>query len=64
MMINKSRNDLLEQQIELEIISQMRIKVEDKRKKAMEAKMKAQAEKVKEISLRISILEQIINNER
>lgn len=63
MMINKSRNDLLEQQIELEIISQMRTRVEENRKKAFDAKMKAQTEKVKEISLRISILEIIIKSE-
>ena len=63
MMVNKSRNDLLEQQIELEIISQMRNKVAENRKKALDAKMKAQTEKVKEISLRISILETIIKSE-
>lgn len=63
MMINKSRNDLIEQQIELEIISQMRTKVEENRKKAFDAKMKSQTEKVKETSLRISILETIIKSE-
>lgn len=63
MMINKSRNDLIEQQIELEIISQMRTRVEENRKKAFDAKMKSQAEKVKETSLRISILETIIKSE-
>ena len=63
MMINKSRNDLIEQQIELEIISQMRTRVEENRKKAFDAKMKSQTEKVKETSLRISILETIIKSE-